>query len=205
MENDTPVDVPIVIISQQTAANPVQTVSNSISCERPIIDSNSCININSSFATLKNILENGAGQLVFCPFTVQKSLQDFIFIASDIEIICSTPHKCNIKGLGRHLVVNGSSAKLFVQGFVFQDASGGAVQIEGATAHIQSFCNTDFIGNKGSTRGLGISAEWRTVTEVSHCRFIDCESSDMGGAIFNRGAMLIENSLFQDNKGRGAR
>lgn len=204
-ENNTPVDSTTKTISQQTIANPIQTAGNSVSCERPITDSDSCISVDSSFATLKNLLENGAGQMVFCPFTVQKTVQDFIFITSDIEIICSTPRTCNIKGPGRHLVVNGSSAKLFVQGFVFQDASGGAIHIEGATAHIQSLCNNDFIGNIGSTRGLGVLAEWRTVTEVSHCRFIDCQSSDMGGAIFNRGTILIENSFFQGNKGRGAR
>lgn len=204
-ETYSPSETSITLVSKQNDINPVQTVDNSVSCERQVSDSIACISIDSSFATLKNLIENGAGQMVFCPFTVQKNAQDYIFITSDIELICGTPRQCNIKGPGRHLVVNGSSAKLFVQGFVFHDASGGAVHIEGATAHIQSLCNNDFISNKGSTRGLGLLAEWRTVTEVSHCRFIDCQSSDMGGGIFNRGAMLIENSIFQGNQGRGAR
>lgn len=204
-ENAESAQTPPRPVSQKDIANPVQSDSTSLSCERPISNQNACINIGSSYESLKNLIEGGAGQMVFCPFTVEKSAQDFIFITSDIEVMCSVPRECKIKGQGRHLVVNGSSAKLFLQGFVLEGASSSAIHVEGATAHIQSLCNNDFIGNKGSARGLGLLAEWRTIIEVSHCRFIDCQSTDMGGAIFNRGVMLIENSLFQSNHGRGAR
>jgi hypothetical protein len=199
-QNPTP-----TISSQGDAANPVQLRNRSVSCVRPFARDNSCINVGSSFNTLKDLLEGGTGQLVLCPFTVEKSAQDFIFITSDIEIMCSVPHQCKIKGPGRHFVVNGSSAKLFVQGFVFEEATSSAVHIEGATTHIQSLCNNNFINNKGITRGLGLLTEWRTITEVSYCRFINCQTSDMGGAIFNKGMMLVENSFFQGNQGRGAR
>jgi hypothetical protein len=94
---------------------------------------------------------------------------------------------------------------LFVQGIVFEGATVGAIQIQSGTSHVQSFCDTIFALNKGSERGLGILTERNTFTEVSHCVFLRCESSDMGGAIFNRGAMLIENTFFDGNIGQGGR
>jgi hypothetical protein len=153
---------------------------------------------------LKNNIENRAGVIVFCEFNVEMSATDeFIFVTSDIELICNTPHKCQIKGPGRHLVIKGSSSKAFVQGFVFKGSTVGAVHVQEGTSHVQSFCNNIFDSNVGGERGLGIRTERNTITEVSNCRFKQNESTDLGGGIFNRGAMLVKNSAFFGNIGRG--
>ena len=143
--------------------------------------------------------------MFFCPFTVTKNERASIYVTTDVELICSVRRQCKIIGQGRHIVVNGSSAKLFVQGLVLEGATVGAIRIKSGTPHVQSFCDTIFADNKGSTRGLGILTGRNTLTEVSHCTFLRCKSNDMGGAIFNRGVMLIENTIFDGNIGRGGR
>ena len=184
---------------QESSPSPDDTT---IACERIPAANDPCITI-SNFETLQNIMEREAGVKVFCPFSVDKPAEDYIFITSDIELICSVPHLCRIRGRGRHFVIKGSSTKVFVQGFAFEGATNRAVHIKTGTSHIQSFCNNVFLDNTGSTRGLGLLADPLTRTEVSHCRFEQNESSDMGGGIFNRGNMLVVNSVFVDNAGRG--
>ncbi len=175
-----------------------------ISCERSS-NVSWCTDVGNSFENLKTIIENKAGTILFCEFDVEMAADDnFIFVTSDIEMICQTPHKCRIRGSGRHLAIKGSSAKVFVQGFVFKGSTVGAVNVQEGASHVQSFCNSVFDSNAGRTRGLGIRTERNTITEISHCRFLQNESTDMGGGVFNRGTMLIESTDFIGNIGRGA-
>ena len=208
IQQPSPSDRPSLIPSQTPHK------SNNASCERKVDHISWCTNVNNSFQKLKSIVESKAGTILFCEFDIEMSADDdFIFVTSDIELICEETHKCRIKGPKRHLVVRGSSSKLFVQGFVFEGSKEGAILVEGpkegvihveeGTTHVQSFCNNIFRKNVGRARGLGIRTERNTETEVSSCRFEQNESSDMGGGIFSRGIMLVEHSLFYDNIGRG--
>jgi len=194
--------------SARPSLSPTIAVTNdhedNISCNRLPKDIDTCIDI-ASFEILKELVKDASGMMVFCPFTFTKNEHEFVYITTNVELVCSIRRQCKIRGQGRHIIVNGSSAKLFVQGIVFEGATVGAIQIQSGTSHVQSFCDTIFALNKGSERGLGILTERNTFTEVSHCVFLRCESSDMGGAIFNRGAMLIENTFFDGNIGQGGR
>ena len=174
------------------------------SCVRNPIGNGWCTDVGNSFDELKRVIENGYGEILFCEFTVEmKATDKFIFITSDVDLICKTSHKCVIKGANNHFVISGSSSKVFVQGFVFEGSSIGAVHIQKGTSQVQSFCNNKFVANKGIERGLAIRAEKNTITEVVGCHFEKNESTDMGGSVFNRGVMLIMNSVFRDNIGRG--
>ena len=216
LDNDTgdpPLQSPTPPPLAQPTLSKEPTASNAL-CKRKVDHISWCTNVNNSFQKLKSIVESKAGTILFCEFDIEMSADDdFIFVTSDIELICEETHKCRIKGPKRHLVVRGSSSKLFVQGFVFEGSKEGAILVEGpkegvihveeGTTHVQSFCNNIFRKNVGRARGLGIRTERNTETEVSSCRFEQNESSDMGGGIFSKGAMLVEHSLFYDNIGRG--
>jgi len=190
--------------SEYPSVSPSFSSIDGLSCDRLPKDGESCIDI-SSFDELIQLVRDAIGIIVFCPFIVTKNERDLIYVTTNVELICGVPRKCKITGPGRHIVVDGSSSKLFVQGIVFEGATIGAIHIKSRSSHVQSFCDVVFSENSGASRGLGILTERNTYTEISHCSFLENESSDMGGAIFNRGAMLIENAAFDGNVGRGGR
>jgi hypothetical protein len=190
--------------SEYPSTSPSFSSMDGLSCDRLPKDAESCIEI-SSFDDLIQLVRDATGIIVFCPFVITKNEHELIYVTTNVELICGVPRKCRITGPGRHMVVDGSSSKLFVQGIVFEGATLGAIHIRSRSSHVQSFCDVVFSDNSGTLRGLGILTERNTYTEISHCRFLKCESSDMGGAIFNRGAMLIDNAVFDGNIGKGGR
>lgn len=209
VESDEPTPAPSPspsthLESKYPSTSPSFSSIDELSCDRLPKDGESCIEI-SSFDELIQLVRDATGIIVCCPFVVTKNEHDFIYVTTNVELLCGVPRKCRITGPGRHIVVDGSSSKLFVQGIVFEGATLGAIHIQSRSSHVQSFCDVVFSQNSGSSRGLGILTERNTYTEISHCIFLACESSDMGGAIFNRGAMLIENTVFDGNVGRGGR
>ena len=190
--------------SEYPSTSPSFSSIDGLLCDRLPKDVETCIEI-SSFDELIQLVRDTTGIIVFCPFVVTKNEHDLIYVTTNVELICGVPRKCRITGPGRHIVVDGSSSKLFVQGIVFEGATLGAIHIQSTSSHVQSFCDVVFSENSGTLRGLGILTERNTYTEISHCSFLACESSDMGGAIFNRGAMLIDNAVFDGNIGKGGR
>jgi predicted outer membrane repeat protein len=57
--------------------------------------------------------------------------------------------------------------------------------------------------NQGlQSRGVAILSERGTRVEIKHCIFTRNSSADLGGAIFNRGTMVISDSLFLENGGK---
>lgn len=177
------------------------STSDESTCERRI--QGPCINI-SSFDSLVEIVKEEVGTVVICPFDLEKEEEQFILVTTELELYCSHAGECKIKGAGSHLVVKGSSAKLYLQGFVFQESTVNAIRIQSG-AHVNVLCKCTFFRNSSVSRGAGILTERNTFTEISHCKFDQCKTSDLGGAIFNRGQMLIQSSAFHDNIGRGGR
>lgn len=176
------------------------STSDESTCERRI--QGPCINI-SSFDSLVETVKEEVGTVVICPFDLEKEEEQFILVTTELELYCSHAGECKIKGAGSHLVVKGSSAKLYLQGFVFQEST-NAIRIQSG-AHVNVLCKCSFFRNSSLSRGAGILTERNTFTEISHCKFDQCKTSDLGGAIFNRGQMLIQSSAFHDNIGRGGR
>jgi predicted outer membrane repeat protein len=55
--------------------------------------------------------------------------------------------------------------------------------------------------NGGSERGVALLNDHGSNTEIISCTFENNESSNLGGAIFNRGKLEVRHSSFQGNKG----
>ncbi len=88
----------------------------------------SCISI-ASFDQLKKHVEYSQGTLIFCPFIVKKSPFERLDVKVRVRIICLVEGRCEIIGGGKHVRIMGHSAQVFLQGFVFKQATISAVHI----------------------------------------------------------------------------
>ncbi len=117
-----------------------------VACRRvPNKIESACITIE-DFVDLKRRLENASGTLIFCPFEItKKEPLDEIIITTKLQLICIHPRKCRIKGSQRQLQIEGPSAQVFFQGFVFQGATKAAVRVLSSAIKPQSFCDCQFL------------------------------------------------------------
>ena len=128
--------------SQRTFQNPS---GGEITCRRNgKRDASSCITIE-HFADFKKRVEKASGTLVFCPFEVEKEPHDEMIIRTKIELICKRPRKCHIKGPRSQIKIEGPSAQVFFQGFVFEGATISAVRVSSSALKPQSFCDCHFL------------------------------------------------------------
>jgi len=189
-------------VTSATSAHVTLNIKEAHSCEKNVTVSTPCIRI-TDFVEFKQRVEQATGTLIFCPFTISQGPEKLVYVTTNVQIVCKESRMCRIVGPGGQISVLGTTSQVFIQGFVFERSTAAAVHIMSSATQPQVLCNCHFLKNHGQDRGIGLLTERDTNVEVSFCMFEDNKSSDLGGAIFSRGSMIISNSVFQQNSGRG--
>ena len=188
-------------MSQQSSVSLGNSFKQNITCSRFQTEQiSSCISI-ATFSEFKKYVQGSQGVLVFCPFTISNIALQSVDIVNSVKLICLVNTGCQIIGGERHLRVIGPSAHLMIQGFVFKRASVTAVHILSNAPRLQCFIQCGFLRNRGEGRGVSLLADRNTMTAVKSCHFKQNGSNDIGGSLFNRGKMLVEDTSFIENLG----
>jgi hypothetical protein len=103
-----------------------------------------CISIN-SFSDFKETVENSDGTLIFCSFTLQKPVTQIIIITKNVDMICKRSGECRIEGISSHIKIVGPEALVYIQGFVFENATINAIRISSKASRPQALCDCKFI------------------------------------------------------------
>ena len=162
-----------------------------------------------SYADLRNQIHAlpPGNRVVFCPFNFAKIAGDKpIFIDQmDVEVICrrnsSTGEECVIDGKGSHIKIDGTSAKVTLQGFTFRGGTKGAVSVaNGSVMNEHKICNSDFIGNSNTQGGGALKIDNQSRVMVRNCYFSDNLTKKDGGAINIGGTVRVSESIFIGNR-----
>jgi len=135
-------------------------------------------------------------QWVMLPFpTVKKKSDEAVLLDRPVDLRCAFgSRKCYVKGPGAHFVVEGSTARLALQGFEFRNATEGSVRIAASASsslgHVIRNCL--FRSNTGSAgTGAAVTTEKGTRLRIVSTRFVENRAvGDGSGVIAHDGAEL---------------
>jgi len=158
---------------------------------------------------LKNAIAFAYPFVMLCPFRIEgdacpkpEEVDGYVVDKGDLYVMCEsffTPiggKDCVINCPGRHFtVMNGAS--LTLDGIALEGSRNSAVSVmEGGSlsAYVSSFTNNSISGNGGAIR-----AAKDTRLSIRFTNFTR-NTAESGGAIYNLGKAVIQNSNFTDNK-----
>jgi predicted outer membrane repeat protein len=160
----------------------------------------------SSWTELKDTVEAATGELVLCPFDINKDEKDPLEVTSGLTISCrkqSSDDVCKISGEGVYVSIR-SAETTVVQGLRLEDSVEHAVTVRGVSnTAVHSFCECEFVGNhrKGEIRGGAFKTEEGSgIIHLESCYFED-NSASFGAAIYTRSNMMyVIDSIFVRNR-----
>ena len=107
-----------------------------------------CVSIG-EWNDLVNAVTTANGTLMLCKFDINKPASaKGLLLNKRLSMSCfeaTDTQKCTVRGPGRHFLIAGSSAEVFLGGFAFYGASECAVRVFSTAKKTQVLQNCDFI------------------------------------------------------------